>query len=197
MFRVRSAALAMVASAALVLAGCVSGEQEASPAPDVPSATDGPVATADPAASPAPSEAAVPESPFAFAAPTVAGGDLDGETLRGRDVILWFWAPWCPTCMVEGKDHVSHAITDLPEGVEFVGVAGRSDDVAAMQEFLDWTGTGAVTHVMDMDGEIWEAFGVLQQPVFIFVNDDGTGTRAGSGLDADDILERAEELANS
>ncbi|MFW7415384.1 redoxin domain-containing protein [Demequina sp. SO4-18] len=182
-------------AAGLALAGCASADAEA------PQADASEPGVAESAAagtpSPSPSEPAAPESPFAFEAETVAGGTLDGETLRGRDVILWFWAPWCPTCMVEGKEHVSEAIAELPEGVEMVGIAGRSDDVGAMEEFLEWTGTGDVTHVMDMDGAIWEAFGVLQQPAFVFVNDDGTGTRAGAGLKAEDILERAEELAGS
>ena len=26
--------------------------------------------------------------------PTAAGGQLDFNTLRGQDVLLWFWAPW-------------------------------------------------------------------------------------------------------
>jgi len=25
---------------------------------------------------------------------TVAGGTLDGRDYEGRDVVLWFWAPW-------------------------------------------------------------------------------------------------------
>ena len=28
------------------------------------------------------------------ALPTVAGGQLDLSSLEGRDVLLWFWAPW-------------------------------------------------------------------------------------------------------
>ncbi|MFW2512592.1 redoxin domain-containing protein [Demequina sp. SO4-13] len=184
-----------IIAAGLTLAGCASADAEAPASGAMESGTPGATPSSSPSPSPSASEA--PESPFAFEAQTVSGEMLDGETLRGRDVILWFWAPWCPTCMVEGKEHVSQAIAELPEGVEMVGIAGRSDDVAAMEEFLDWTGTGDVTHVMDMDGEIWEAFGVLQQPAFVFVNDDGTGTRAGSGLKAEDILERAEEMAAS
>jgi hypothetical protein len=29
-----------------------------------------------------------------FTADTVGGGQLDASSLEGRDVVLWFWAPW-------------------------------------------------------------------------------------------------------
>jgi len=29
-----------------------------------------------------------------FSGPLLEGGTLDGTTLAGQDVALWFWAPW-------------------------------------------------------------------------------------------------------
>lgn len=31
---------------------------------------------------------------YDFSAPRLNGGRVTGEDLRGRDVALWFWAPW-------------------------------------------------------------------------------------------------------
>lgn len=31
---------------------------------------------------------------LAFSAQTVDGGQLDFGSLAGRDVVVWFWAPW-------------------------------------------------------------------------------------------------------
>lgn len=62
----------------VLLAGCASSPGDVAPSEPGTSATT----------------SAEPESPFAVEAATVAGGAVDGETLRGRDVILWFWAPW-------------------------------------------------------------------------------------------------------
>lgn len=112
-------------------------------------------------------------------------------------MILWFWAPWCPTCLVEGKDAVAPAIAQMPEGVELVGIAGRITDDDEVGDFLDFTGTGDATHVLDSDGAIWESFGVVLQPAFYFVNDDGTFEKGGSGLTTDDILAQAERLAGN
>ena len=50
-----------------------------------------------PASAPtASSEAAAGDLPqnLAFTADLVGGGQLEGGDLAGRDVVLWFWAPW-------------------------------------------------------------------------------------------------------
>ncbi len=31
---------------------------------------------------------------LSFTAPRLGGGTLDGEDYSGRDVAIWFWAPW-------------------------------------------------------------------------------------------------------
>ncbi len=33
-------------------------------------------------------------APLDFTVATADGGQLDFGTLEGRDVVLWFWAPW-------------------------------------------------------------------------------------------------------
>jgi len=181
-------ALAAVAAGAVALAGCASADQPGT-AVEATDAASAPSASAD--------ATSHETGPFDFTAETVAGGTLEGESLKYRDVILWFWAPWCPTCLVEGKDYVADAIAQLPEGVELVGVAGRITSEEEVDEFLDFTGVGDATHVMDTDGSLWEAFGVALQPAFLFVNDDGTFERAGAGVTTEDILEQAERLASS
>ena len=34
------------------------------------------------------------EQDVALAVPTASGGQIDLNSLEGRDVLLWFWAPW-------------------------------------------------------------------------------------------------------
>ncbi len=153
--------------------------------------------TAEPSTTPASPTTQPEPGPFDFTAQTLEGETIEGESLKYHDVVLWFWAPWCPICLVEGKDHVAPALAQLPDGVRFVGIAGRSTDMADMEHFVEWTGTGGVTHVVDIDGSIWAGFDVILQPAFYFVNQDGTATRAGSGLTADDLLAEFETLISS
>ena len=71
----RTLAAALVA---LALGGCGSP----SAAPDIVASSDGDTGV----------DSAYPG--FDFTADLVGGGQLSGGDLAGRDVVLWFWAPW-------------------------------------------------------------------------------------------------------
>lgn len=82
---------ALIALMVLFAACGSAGTQETAAPPSVAPAPTGPV----------PSDAAPPSAPASgptagpFAAvPAVGGGEVDGAALAGRDVALWFWAPW-------------------------------------------------------------------------------------------------------
>jgi hypothetical protein len=36
----------------------------------------------------------LPAGALDFSLPNVNGGQVEGATLEGRDLALWFWAPW-------------------------------------------------------------------------------------------------------
>lgn len=86
MSRVRILAVA----AAVVLAGCGGGGREAG-AP--PAGEPAPVTSGVPAAEAAPGTPAVPAA-LQFSAAGVNGSQVEGADYAGRDVALWFWAPW-------------------------------------------------------------------------------------------------------
>ena len=56
-----------------------------------PAATPAPSATAAPGTQATPS--AVPAA-IDFTAPAVGGGEIDLRAYAGRDLALWFWAPY-------------------------------------------------------------------------------------------------------
>lgn len=83
--------LATVFALALAVAGCGSAGTQSGSAP--PSDQAGaPAAAASSTAAPA-GDRTGSTVPFATV-PAVGGGQIDGADLAGRDLALWFWAPW-------------------------------------------------------------------------------------------------------
>lgn len=82
------------------------------------------------------------------------------------------------------------------DDVVFVGVGGSSSSAADMADFVATYGVGAFPHVQDLDNEVWRHFDVATQPVFLFVDDDGSTERTGR-LGEDGLTEQVEALIAS
>ena len=65
------------------------------------------------------------------------GAPVDLTGLRGKTVVINFWATWCPPCVAEMPmfDEVQSAYHE--QGVVFVGIA--NDNVAKVRQFLQTT----------------------------------------------------------
>ncbi|EHB56046.1 Redoxin domain protein [Mycolicibacterium rhodesiae JS60] len=116
------------------------------------------------------STAAATPAQLNFTAKTVDGRNFSGETLAGKPVVVWFWAPWCPTCQREAAEVAKLARAN--PAVTFVGVAAL-DQQPAMHEFVTKYDLGFFTNIADVDGAVWQRFGVTAQPAFAFVHADG------------------------
>jgi ABC-type glycerol-3-phosphate transport system substrate-binding protein len=80
---VRDAKLvAALSFVAVLLAGCAGGER-----------SPGSVTFTSPS-SEANGKPAAESKILQFEAPKLGGGQIDGGDLKGRDVAIWFWAPW-------------------------------------------------------------------------------------------------------
>lgn len=74
-------------------------------------------------------------------------------------------------------------------------MAGR-DDRAAMRAFVERHALGALTHVVDEDGTLWERFGVPGQPAWVFLDRDGQVVDRHLGpLAPEEVTRRLRELA--
>jgi thiol-disulfide isomerase/thioredoxin len=131
-----------------------------------------------------PPGSAVSGPPLAFTATTLDGTAFDGGSLRGKPAVLWFWAPWCPTCAAEAPN-VLEIRTEYGDRVGLLGVAGL-DKLENMQPFVDRTKTGQITHVGDPKGEIWRRFEITQQSTYVLLDASGevsfTGILSGQEL---------------
>lgn len=129
---------------------------------------------------------------MSFTATTLQGQRLDGSSLSGRPVVLWFWTPWCTICRAEAPDVVAVA-AELTGEVTFLGVPGRGP-VEHMRAFVVDTGTGDMQHLVDSDGSLWRRFGVVSQPSFVFIDSAGVAELFGGALDGDQLREAAGRL---
>jgi len=64
--------------------------------------------------------------------------------------------------------------------VRIIGIPGQAT-LSAMEHFVFQNGADGFPHLPDVDGAIWEQFGVTEHRVYIAINDDGTATRAEYG----------------
>ncbi|MFE0156061.1 TlpA family protein disulfide reductase [Nonomuraea sp. NPDC059007] len=165
----------------LLLAACGSGQMATSQAP---AATSTPSGTASSAARSIPAA-------LRFTAKTLDGQAFSGETLAGKPVVFWFWAPWCPKCRAEAP-HVKAAAAAYRD-VAFVGVASL-DTEAAMKEFVQRTGTGGIPHLSDEKGAVWATFGIASQSTFLFMKADGSTSKATGPLGVEEVNAQVEKL---
>lgn len=114
-----------------------------------------------------------------FAGATLDGDSLRSERLRGRVVILNFWASWCGPCRQE------HPVLRWAERhydedeVRVVGVVYQ-DRPAAARRFMRELG-GSWPSVLDPGSRIAIDYGVYGPPETFFVAPDGTVVRKRIG----------------
>lgn len=175
----RRAAPAAVALLALLATGC--GSQGAGPAADAADASGTSAGSSDTGAggdtgSGGDSGPAEVPATLDFTAETVAGDAFDGADLAGKPTVLWFWAPWCPTCHAQISGVGDLAATHGSD-VNVVGV-GALDEREAIEGFAEEVSPD-VTLLADPDGAVWRHFEVTAQSTYVILDEDGT--RQGSG----------------
>jgi cytochrome c biogenesis protein CcmG, thiol:disulfide interchange protein DsbE len=106
----------------------------------------------------------------AFALRAVGTGEtIDLQSLRGKPVIVNFWATWCGPCFEEHPTLVANA-RNLPN-VQFVGIVFNDTDDKIMR-FLAERGSAYPT-LLDANGKTAIAYGVGGVPETFFINPAG------------------------
>jgi cytochrome c biogenesis protein CcmG/thiol:disulfide interchange protein DsbE len=115
----------------------------------------------------------VGETAPAIAGTTVAGSSFDLAALRGRWVVVNFFASWCPPCQQEQPDLVTFAYAHrAPQGPALVGVV-FDDGASTARAFMRSTGA-TWPAVVDPGGQIALQYGVRGPPETFIVSPGGT-----------------------
>ena len=125
-----------------------------------------------------------PAPPFALKA-VGTGETIDLESLRGKPVVVNFWATWCVPCYEEHPTLVANA-RQLPD-VQFVGVV-FNDEESKIMRFLADRGSAYPT-LLDANGKTAIAYGVGGVPETYFINPAGTIVAKFEGPMSTEILQ--------
>lgn len=109
-------------------------------------------------------------------APEFALADLDGHPLRlsdlrGRPVIVNFWASWCGPCVEEFPMLRAAAQRHEVDGLAVVGIVFRDNSEAA-RGFMDRMGASWPA-AMDPGEQVAQAFGIYGPPETFFIDANG------------------------
>jgi cytochrome c biogenesis protein CcmG, thiol:disulfide interchange protein DsbE len=124
--------------------------------------------------------------------PAGGGAPVSLESLRGRPVVLNFWATWCAPCIQEhpALNGAAAARTD----VAFLGVVYQ-DEEERIREFQRRYGS-AYPSLLDPDGKTAIAYGIAGVPETFFIDTKGTiVAKVSLPLSADEIRQHLEKAA--
>lgn len=105
-----------------------------------------------------------------FELPDMHGQGVRLSALRGKPVLVNFWATWCPPCRKEMPD-LQEFFRQYGEKIHVIGI-NWNDQLSTVQEFLDQYGI-TYTNLLDTNGKIFVLYELTGLPTSFFVDEDG------------------------
>lgn len=110
------------------------------------------------------------EAPL-FNVNTIDGNKISLKALRGKYVLLDFWATWCPPCLAE-IPHVKEIRKNYPaEKLAIIGISSDNDSkkltAFVKVKQMNWL------HIYDKGSDIVQLYGIRAIPKLILINKDG------------------------
>ena len=110
-----------------------------------------------------------------YRAPDFAFEDLEGNTvrlseLRGKPVLLNFWATWCPPCRKEIPD-LQRFYEQYGDRITLLGI-DWGEDVEEVKRFLERYGA-TYTNLLDKDGKFFVRYRLTGLPTSYWIDEEG------------------------
>jgi len=100
------------------------------------------------------------------------GSMLKLDSLKGKVVILNFWATWCPPCVGEMPDLNKLYQMYNKKGLEIIAIANPRDSIQRIEAFFKSRGI-KFNYYIDTDFSVARTFGVRALPTSVIVGKDG------------------------
>lgn len=114
-----------------------------------------------------------------FSLQTLDGKNISLQELKGRPVVLNFWATWCPTCLQEHQVIKQAVQMYGPLGIQFISVL-YEDSAEKAKSFLEEYGK-ACEVLLDPDLRTAIDYGISGVPETFFIDARGTVVEKFSG----------------
>jgi len=136
-------------------------------------------------------QSAQPEPAVPFTLKTLGAGEpVSLESLRGKTVVLDFWATWCPPCEFQVPE--LNRFYDAHRGDSDVAVFGISIDVEGPDVIQAWVSEHDVRYpILLGDEALARKYGAVGFPTLYVVAPDGTLVEQHVGLIESETLEAA------
>jgi thiol-disulfide isomerase/thioredoxin len=127
-----------------------------------------------------------------FTLPVMTGGSPGSRVrladLRGKVVVIDFWASWCAPCRAEAPVVDRVARRHDGKGVVVLGIATSDDDWGRAVQFAESQGISYAT-LFDSGDHVASAFRVRELPTLVVIDRSGVITAVRSRMVHEDELE--------